>query len=171
MTRVHKLEEFKSCLQIFRHQLERIDHTKLLGVHMHEHLKWDRHVNEVVNAWYRTLRTLRKLKNFTDSRLRKRFVESLVLSKRDYRGSGYFHFPDYLMKRLQKMQFSAVRKCVNSISDTVDFGWLSTKESREFYQLKLTFRSLHEPLWPSCLTIQKVTNTLDNYARVISTGL
>ena len=57
------------------------------------------------------------------------------------------------------MQFSVVNLYVNSISDAVDLEWLPIKERRDFHQLKVTFRSLYDPLWPSYLSIQKVTNT------------
>lgn len=69
--------------------------TRNYWVFIYMNTKWDRHVNEVFNAYqepiligscacYGTLWTLPKLKNFTDSILRKRLVESLVLSKLDY---------------------------------------------------------------------------------------
>ena len=45
------------------------------------------------NASYGVLRTLRKLKYFTDRRLRKRLAESLVLSKLDYCYSVYSPLP------------------------------------------------------------------------------
>ena len=120
-------------------------------------------MNEVINACFGTQRILRKLENFTDSRLRKRLVELLVPSKLDYCDSVYSPLPDYLMKRLKKRQSSAVSficgKSVNCIRDVVDLGWLPIKESRDFHLLKLTFGSLYQPLWSSYLTIQKVTNT------------
>lgn len=73
--------------------------TRNYWVFIYMNTKWDRHVNEVFNAYqepiligscacYGILWTLPKLKNFTDSRLSKRLVGSLVLSKLDYYDSA-----------------------------------------------------------------------------------
>ena len=52
-------------------------------------------------------RILNKVKNFADYRLRKHLVESLILSKLDYCDTVFYPLPDFLVKRLQRVQFAA----------------------------------------------------------------
>ena len=67
------------------------------------------------------LDTLRKLKHFTDFNLRKRLAELLVLSRLDYCDSVFSPLPQYLLKRLQKIEFAAASfvygRYVNGIGD------------------------------------------------------
>ena len=84
LARVHDLNNQTTQLEISNRQLERVSETKLLGVKLQENLKWNDHVKDVANASYGVLRTLRKLKHFTNFNLRKRLAELLVLSRLDY---------------------------------------------------------------------------------------
>ena len=53
---------------------------------------------------YGLLRIIWKVNNFTDFRLRKHLAESFVLSKIDYCDTVFYPLPDFLMKRLQRVQ-------------------------------------------------------------------
>ena len=65
--------------------LERVESTKLLGVIIHCNLKWDDHIKHLAASCYGTLATLKKkIKNFTNYKLRKHLAESLVLSPLDF---------------------------------------------------------------------------------------
>ena len=75
--------------------------TKFLGVKLQENLKWNDHVKDVANASYGVLRTLRKLKHFTDFNLRKRLAELPVLSRLDYCDSVISPLPQYLLKQIE----------------------------------------------------------------------
>ena len=46
MASVHSLGELDLSLNISGNTLKRVDSKKLLGVHFHEHLKWNEHVCE-----------------------------------------------------------------------------------------------------------------------------
>ena len=46
MAHVHRLREISLDLKISEEGLERVEQTKLLGVHLHELLKWDQHVKK-----------------------------------------------------------------------------------------------------------------------------
>ena len=59
------------------------------------------------SSCYGTLSTLRKIKHFTDFKLRKHLAESLVLSKIDYNDIVFDPLPLYLVKRLQRIQNAA----------------------------------------------------------------
>ena len=71
MSPVHSLGQFNRSLRISNRSLERINRTKLLGIHFSEHLYWEEHVHELSVllqcAWYFTEKnyltlTLAKLK-------------------------------------------------------------------------------------------------------------
>ena len=74
---------------------------------MHENLKWDEHFRTLCKSCYSSIRILKKVKNFADYRLRKHLVESLILSKLDYCDTVFYPLPDFLVKRLQRVQFAA----------------------------------------------------------------
>ena len=81
MAHVHSLGNLELGLEISGTPLERINVTKLLGVHIDSNLKWEFHVSSMLKSCYATLRTLRKIRDFTDFKLRKHLVEMLILSK------------------------------------------------------------------------------------------
>ena len=103
----HGLKDENLTLEISNRQLVRVSETRLLGVKFQENLKWNDHVKDIANASYGVLRTLQKLKHFTDFHPRKRLADSLVLSRLDYCDSVYSPLPGYLLKRLQKIEFAA----------------------------------------------------------------
>ena len=125
-----------------------------------ENLKWNDFVKDIANASYGALRTLRKLKQFTDFHLHKRLAESLVLSRLDYCDSVYSLLPGYLLKRLLKLEFAAAsfvyRRYVNDIGHTLKLNWLPAEERREFDLLKLIFKALHAKQWPLYLNLESL---------------
>ena len=161
LARVHDLNNQTTQLEISNRQLERVSETKLLGVKLQENLKWNDHVKDVANASYGVLRTLRKLKHFTNFNLRKRLAELLVLSRLDYCDSVFSPLPRYLMKRLQKIEFAAASfvygRYVNNIGDILKLNWLPVEERRDFNLLKLTFKALYFKQWPTYLNLQRVS--------------
>ena len=78
LARVHGLKNQTIQLEILNRQLKSVSETNLLGVKLQVNLKWNDHVKDVANASYGVLRTLRKLKQFTNFNLRKRLAELLV---------------------------------------------------------------------------------------------
>ena len=86
-----------------------------------EKLKWNNHVKDIAIASYGVIRTLQKLKHFTDFHLLKKLADSLALSRLDYCDSVYSTLPGYMLKRLQKTEFAAASfvygRYVNDIGD------------------------------------------------------
>ena len=157
----HGLKDENLTLEISNRQLVRVSETRLLGVKFQENLKWNDHVKDIANASYGVLRTLRKLKHFTDFHLRKRLADSLVLSRLNYCDSVYSPLPGYLLKRLQKIEFAATSfvygRYVNDIGDILKLNWLPVKERRDFNLPKFTFKAVHAKQWPSYLNLQRVS--------------
>ena len=97
----HSLEKGSVDIQINGNTLERVSTSKLLGCHVHQHLKWEDNVKSSASSCYSTLAMLRKLKNILPFNLRKNIVQALVLSRLYYHDVIYHSLPDYLQKRLQ----------------------------------------------------------------------
>ena len=81
---MYSIGNLELVLKISGTSLERLDVAKLLGVHIDSNLKWEFHINSIFKSCYATLRILRKIRNFTDFKLRKHLGETLILSKISY---------------------------------------------------------------------------------------
>ena len=131
MARAHSLRERDLGLTISGKALERVRTTKVLGVHLSEHLEWDDHISQLSKSCYAVLRTIRKLKNFADFKLRQHLVETLILSKLDYSDTVFYPLPQFLVQRLQRVQFAAASfvtgKYVSDISVIRKLRWLPVK--------------------------------------------
>lgn len=104
MARYHSLKERDLRIVCGDSALKRISCTKLLGVHMDQHLSWNTHVDSLLSSSYGTLSVLRKLKNLAPFLVRKHLAESLVLSHLNYACTVFHPLPVYREKRLQRLQ-------------------------------------------------------------------
>ena len=107
MSRVDHLDEYDPNTAVSGYKLERIKSCKMLGVHINKHLKWDDHIKHTVSGCYATLSILRKLKYLAKYELRKQLAETLILSKLDYADLVFYPLPQFLLRRLQRVQFAA----------------------------------------------------------------
>ena len=157
LSKVHHLDTEKLDITINSTPLERVTTSKLLGSHIHEHLNWEENVRQVAASCYATLTTLRKLKNILPFHIKKNLAQALVLSKLYYNDIVYHSLPDYLMKRLQRVQKATASfvlgRFVSSEDILTKLKWLPVKEQREWNLLKATHKALHNPYWPSYLKL------------------
>ena len=160
MSRVHSLDRNRPNLTISNKTLEYIIISKLLGVNFQENLKWDEHINALCKSCFGTLRILRKIKNFTDFKLRKHLAESLILSKLSYCDTVFYPLPDFLLNRLQRVQYVAASfvlgRYVRCKKEILNLGWLPLSELRDYSILRSTFKALYSNTWPSYLKLQTV---------------
>ena len=129
MSRVHHLDEYDPNIAVSGYKLERIKSCKLLGIHINEnHIKWDDHIMHTVSGCYATLSILRKLKSLAKYELRKQLAETLILSKLDYADQVLYPLPQFLVRRLQQVQFAAASfvlgHYVKNFRDVLKIGWL-----------------------------------------------
>ena len=160
MSRVHHLAEYDPNIAVSSYKLERIKSWKLLGVHINEHLKWDDHIKHTVSGCYATLSILRKLKYLAKYELRKQLAETLILSKLDYADLVFYPLPQFLLRRLQRVEFAAASfvlgHYVKNFRDVLKIGWLPINERRDLNLLKSCFKALHNTeTWPDYLKIIK----------------
>ena len=160
MSHVHSLDKNRPAITISDSTLEYVNVSKLLGVHFHQHLNWDEHVQATCKSCYGTIQIIRKLKNFAGYRLGKHLVESLVLSKLDYCDTVYYPLPEFQLKRLQCVQLVAasfvLNRYVNDTNDVVEIGGLLVRQRRDFHVLKLVHQALYSPSWPSYIPLDTV---------------
>jgi hypothetical protein len=83
--------------------------VKSLGVLFDEFLTFEDHVDAVVKSCNIHLRNLRVIGSKLNYELKRQLVHCLVFSKLDYCNSLLYGLPDYIIKKLQKVQNSCVR--------------------------------------------------------------
>ena len=103
---------------------------------------------------------LRKLRNLAKYELRKQLAETLILSKLDYADLVFYPLPQFLLRRLQRVQFAAASfvlgHYVKNFRDVLKIGWLLINERRDLKLLKLFFKTLHNAeIWPDYLKMIK----------------
>ena len=145
-------------IQSNNEQLERDIDVKILGVLFNEHLSWKSHVNAITKTCYVTLKTLKVLQRVADFRLRKMLMQSLILSKLNYCNVLLADAPQYLIKKLQKIQNAAAGyvygRRANEI-DVVNLKWLTVSENISTSLAKLAHKALNESSWPRYLPLPK----------------
>ena len=113
-----------------------------------------------VSGCYATLSILRKLKYLAKYELRKQLAETLILSKLDYADLVLYPLPQFLVRRLQKVQFAAASfvlgHYVKNFRDVLKIGWLPINERRGLNLLKSCLKALHNTeTWPDYLKVIK----------------
>ena len=103
-SRVHLLHEYVTSLCIGGNQLERLDSARLFGSQLDHHLTWTNEITTKISSCYKILSVLRKLKHLAPYKIRQQLSECLVLSKLDYNDIVSHPIPEYLVKRLQRVQ-------------------------------------------------------------------
>ena len=103
---------------------------------------------------------LEYLRRFTPFTTRKCLAKSLVLSRINYCIVIYSQMPNYLVKRLQRVQNSAagyvLGRYTNAL-DVVNLNCLPIFESIDYNISKLTYQELNDKNWPSYLPVEIVT--------------
>ena len=159
-SRVHLLHEYVISLCIGGNQLERLDSARLLGTQLYHHLTWTNEITTKISSCYKILSVLKKLKRLAPYKIRKQLSECLVLSKLDYNDIVSHPIPEYLVKRLQRVQRAAAGFVVGKYAtelDVLKLGWLPIKERRDFHLAQATFKTLYFDQWPSYLKLELYT--------------
>ena len=117
----HKLNEMSNKVMINNNStLDRVTHSRILGVNFDENLSWENHVTKVIKTCYSILASLRKMKRLTEFNLRKQLSEQLVLSKLSYCDTVFDSLPAYEIKRLQKVMNCAAGFTLGRYATVID---------------------------------------------------
>lgn len=161
MSSAHGLEDEVPTITITGEVLERKASFKLLDTWLDEYLKWTDHIKHLSSSCYAVLSTLRKLKNLAPFIVRKQLIESLVMSKLDYNDVVCYPLPQYLEKKLQRIQNIAAGFVLNRYTTESDvlekFRWLPIKERTEYHVLHLAHKSVWESSFPDYLRLERRT--------------
>ncbi len=161
LSKVHHLDIANIDIAANNTSLKRVSTTKLLGSHIHERLNWEENVKHVAASCYATLTSIRKLKKTLPFHIKKNLVQALVLSKLYYNDIVYYSLPDYLSKRLQRVQKAAAGFILGRYASTEDIllklKWLPVKEQREWNLPKTTHKAIHNTNWPNYLKLKWFT--------------
>jgi hypothetical protein len=83
--------------------------VKSLGVLFDEYLTFEDHVNNIIKCTNIHLRNLQVIASKLNYELKRQLIHCLIFSKLDYCNGVLYNLPEYLIKKLQKVQNSCVR--------------------------------------------------------------
>lgn len=83
--------------------------AKSLGIKFDEYLTFEKQIESVLQSSYASLRNLRVIGSKLSYDLKRQLIHCLIFSKLDYCNGLYYDLPDYLLKKLQKIQNSCAR--------------------------------------------------------------
>ena len=158
MSRSHNLglSTYTPPIKLKNKCIERVDNFKLLRTWLNENLTWANHINNIVPPCYKTLATLRWIKNMTPQEIKKSLAQSLVLSKLHFNDTVTYPLPAFLQKKVQRVQNAAASFVLNrfcSERNVLEVGWLVTLERTQYNIMNLVHKALHEDTWPSSLAL------------------
>ena len=115
MSRAHNLglSTYTPSIKLKNKCIERVDNFNLLGTWLNENLTWANHINNIVPSCYKTLATLRRIKNMTRQETKKSLAQSLVLSKLHFNDTVTYPLPAFLQKKVQRVQNKAASFVLN----------------------------------------------------------
>ena len=93
--------------------IKRVKCTKLLGVEIDEHLKWEKHVDHIASKVSSGIGTIKKLKEFVDRDTLVLVYNALIQPHFDYCYEVWDELDKVLIERLQKLQNRAARLIMN----------------------------------------------------------
>ena len=108
LSKRHDLEQRAYNVEFAGKKLERVDNTRLLGIQLDSHLKWNQHVKQLLAS----VTVLKKLKNFTDFKLRKQLAQNLLLSKIDFNDVVFSSLTTTNMKKIKSTSTNRRKFCI-----------------------------------------------------------
>ncbi|CAG4985388.1 unnamed protein product [Colias eurytheme] len=107
-------EQYSVRVMINSVDIERVKEARNLGVILDEHLRFERHINNIISKCFYRLKMLYRIRRYLTTELRVTLCEALVLSKLNYSDSLYG--PRLLYKTkcsIQRVQNACARYCWN----------------------------------------------------------
>ena len=137
-------------VQIKGHEIDRVPHTKSLGVHIDQNLSWSKHVNETAKIVSSGIGALKRLRPFICEDTAILLYRALIEPYFDYCCPVWDGLSNELADKLQKLQNRAIRVITNSdyySSATAlrgELGWDNLCTRRKKQKLKLMFKTLND---------------------------
>ena len=140
------------------HSIKQESTVKLLGVMVDQNLSWTDQINHVIKSAQSNLQVIKQFQRFTPFNVRKTLAESLVLSKLNYCNTVYSQIPQYMKKKLQRIQNCAAGYVLRKFAhreDVVNLGWLLVEQKVEMDLAVAGFKALNDKNWPSYLSMSR----------------
>jgi len=125
-----------------------VDTARHLGVTMDRHLTMSVHVSSVSRSAYCCLRQLRHVVRSVSVDAAKTVVHAFISSRLDYCNSLLHGISDFLLRRLQAVQYAAARlitgtqRCDHITPVLKQLYWLSVRQRVEFKLTVLVYKAL-----------------------------
>ena len=117
--------------------IERVDHTKSLGLFIDAHLSWCKHVEEICKKVSSAIGALKRVRPFISKETAIQIYNALIIPRFDYCSPVWDCLSGYLSDKLQKLQNRAARVITKSPFDTSSNHLLSTLDwERLFFRRK-----------------------------------
>ena len=145
MSSHHKLADCVLNLTVGDNSLKRIESTKFLEVKINSNLKWNDRIKHLAASCYGTLATLKKVKNFTNYKLRKHLAELLVLLRLDFSDLLYFtRSVKICLKSFSIFSFPLPALSQVTMNTLLKLSWLPMSERRDWHLLKAAHKALYD---------------------------
>ena len=137
MSRAHNLglSTYTPPTKLKNKCIEGVDNFKFLGTWLNENLTWANHINNIVPSCYKTLATLRRIKNMTPQETKKPLAQSLMLSKLHFNDTVTCPLPAFLQKKVQRVLNAAASFVLNRFCSekyVLEVGWLPILERTRY---------------------------------------
>ena len=137
-------------VQIKGHEIDRVPHTKSLGVYIDQNLSWSKHVNKTAKIISSGIGALKRLRPFICKETAILLYRALIEPYFDYCCPVWDGLNNELADKLQKLQNRAIRVITKSDSDSSATALrgklgrdnLCTRRKRQ--NLKLMFKALND---------------------------
>ena len=171
--------DVQPTVKIDTRTIKRVKCTKLLGVEIDEHLKWEKHVDHIASKVSSGIGAIKKLKEFVDRDTLVLVYNALIQPHFDYCWEVWDELDKGLIERLQKLQNRAARLIMNfknehgqSILARASLGWTSLEERRTVMKARLMYKTLNQLAPQRLCNIFQLSDTVNNYnIKGSSTGL
>ena len=127
------------------------DFVKILGVIFDDRLNLEKHINRVVCTCYANLRNLGRIVSKLTKPLKVQLVHSLILSHSDYCNALFYNLPEYLLHKLTKVLYTAVRFIFGLRGSALRMHLLPYSKSLHFLPVKFRIKFKIALLTHKCL--------------------
>ena len=135
-------------VQIEGHEIDRVPHTKSLGLNIDKNLSWSKHVNETAKIICSGTGALKRLRPFICDDTAILLYRALIDPYFDYCCPVWDGLSNDLADKLQKLQNRAIRVITKSDSSATalrgKLGWDNLCTRRKKQKLKIMFKTLND---------------------------
>ena len=150
-------------------KLKQVQHCRVLGIEIDEHLTWDQHIDSIANKVSSGIGATKRIREFVDQDTLVSIYNAIVQPHFNYCSEVWDNLGQVNSRRLQKVQNRAARLITNMSNDTpaaealAALGWSSLESQRAKTKAKQMYKVVNG-MAPRCLAdLFTRKNTVTNY--------